>query len=106
MNKGQWILELHPSRQGHRYFFDFASDQDSATLPLKHRIAIADASGRFPDETDDGVLYLDRRRPIRFNEVDLAIIPLLYQDGRETSTIATKEEAHEVAIRFKMRIVQ
>jgi len=46
-----WTLRLKVDG-GHRYFADEAG-----------RIAVADASGRYPEHTNDGVLWLDRDRP-------------------------------------------
>lgn len=52
------------------------------------RIAIADRSGFWPEETDDGVLFLDLSRKIKLTREGLAWVPLVNQDGDELSTIA------------------
>lgn len=60
-----WLLSLKVSR-GHRYFTDAETK----------RVAVADDSGRTPDQTDDGVLWLDTSRPIKLG-LEGADIPLL-----------------------------
>ena len=81
----RWPREM----QGHKFF-----------LGKTGRIAIADWSGDTPEQTDDGVLWLDPSRPMRFylrrGEL-LVTIPLVRDDGRETSTcsdVLTAEFAH------------
>lgn len=64
-DSNHWMLELGLGHDAHRFFFDWGSGPDREAIPhLKWRVAIADTSGKFPDTTDDGILYLDRRRPI------------------------------------------
>lgn len=49
--------------------------------------AIADESGPTPDQTEDGVLWLDYGRCLRIGDSDaLPTIPLLTEDGTETRT--------------------
>lgn len=57
---------------GHRYFIDRTNG----------RIAVADESGRTPDQTDDGVLYAD------FTRHDHATVGLLGPNGRRCSSPA------------------
>lgn len=91
---GRWWLEFVPEgRRGHKYFWDLRTDQ----------IAVADESGKTPDQTADGPLYLDRSRPIMFDG-DCARIPLFRPDGRKTTTPCGVIAAWSVAERFKMRI--
>lgn len=49
------------------------------------RIAVADNSGHYPHQTEDGVLYLDETRKIGFTECSY-ILPLVTPDGRATHT--------------------
>lgn len=67
-----------------------------ATLPDGHRLfgtldnersyALADESGRTPDQTDDGVLWLDTARPL-LASADWSLIPLTDEDGNECYTL-------------------
>lgn len=56
-------------------------------------IAIADDSGETPDQTDDGVLWLDRHRPLIAPATDFVtgssgcIIPLLDANGAKSTTV-------------------
>jgi hypothetical protein len=52
-NKYKWTL-IVAAPNGHRFFKDERSG----------RISIADDSGTYPDETDDGVLWLDFSRKL------------------------------------------
>jgi hypothetical protein len=66
--------------QGHKFFADPTG-----------RIALADWSGDTPDQTDDGVIWLDTKRPIRINLEDgrlHAFIPLLDRHGEQTYTVS------------------
>ena len=72
---------------GHRYFRD-----------RRNRVAIADDSGATPDDTDDGVLYLDRDRPVVIGQS--CSIPLV----GDFSTPASANEAISVAALFGMKI--
>ena len=58
---------------GHRLFYQ----QD--------RIAIADNSGRTPDQTSDGVMWLDRSRPLIVSGHN-CFIPIVSEEGRNYST--------------------
>lgn len=82
----EWRLVLKFA-DGHRYFRD-----------ARNRIAIADDSGATPDDTDDGVLYLDRSKPVVIG--NSCSIPLV--GGLSTSATAT--EAIGVAAVFGMKI--
>lgn len=57
---------------GHRLFKD-------AEKPGE--VAIADQSGEYPDQTDDGILYLDTLRSIEHHEFD----------GRESYSLPIKD---------------
>jgi hypothetical protein len=69
------------------------------------RIAVADRSGWFPNQTDDGVLWLDRDRIItRFGDPDDERwhLPLFDDKGRKLFTPCTLRETDEVRRAFKM----
>jgi hypothetical protein len=107
----RWLLELG-FRGGHNYFWDLASSPDMTTPARKFRIAIADQSGPTPDQTDDGILYLDRTRPIQQSEPTewghgpfTATIPLVSPKGERTTTITDIQEAKAVAERFHLQII-
>lgn len=60
------------------------------------RIAIADDSGRYPENTDDGVLWVNITRPIRAWD-DYFSIPLFDENGKESRTIASTLEGLRLA---------
>jgi hypothetical protein len=68
---------------GHRYF------------RYQDLIAVADQSGRTPEETDDGMLYLDRSRPVVFGQHGCHV-PLITPDGTPTRTPCSAYEAWQV----------
>lgn len=79
--------------------------------PLSHGVfrdrhsgayAIADDSGHFPDETDDGVLWIDLNRPILLD--NWARLPLVDEQGEESVTPITPSEALWYANRFSLVI--
>lgn len=70
---------------GHRLFFNTAP-HDS-----EYKAAIADDSGRFPEDTDDGILWLDFSRTLDVRsgdeqERESIAIPLIRADGSQTRT--------------------
>jgi hypothetical protein len=86
----KWKL-LFKAPGGHRYF----EAEDG-------RVAVADDSGATPDKTEDGVLYLDKSRPIKMGK--FGSIPVLTEEGEQTSVLEVAEGAILVANRFKMLI--
>jgi hypothetical protein len=68
-----WKLERR-LKSTHRVF----SCQDDG--PNFGRLAIADVSGSRPDNTDDGVLWLDPTRPLRLRP-DLLTVPVEGESG-------------------------
>lgn len=75
----QWkTLRLPHEMQGHKFF----SAPDG-------RVAIADWSGDYPHQTDDGVLWLDNSRPMKISDdLTYVYIPLLKADGEQTTTVS------------------
>jgi hypothetical protein len=71
--KWEKLLDLPGS---HRYFRDLRTN----------RIGVADRSGPTPDQTDDGVLWLDASRAIVVGNNLRASIPLLDESGRQVWT--------------------
>ena len=67
---------------GHRLFMEDGE--------FEFRWAIADDSGETPDQTDDGVLWLDLTEPLRIDKGDdpreFFVIPLVDEDGIKTRT--------------------
>jgi hypothetical protein len=93
-SKERWKLALRlPS--GHRYFRD-----------LQHpgKVAIADDSGETPEVTDDGVLHLDRSRPVLAGEHG-CVIPLTDPAGVQSATTASWREGILVAGHFNHRLL-
>jgi hypothetical protein len=74
----------NPLPDGHVLFFTDSIDHPDL-------IAIADGSGDTPEQTDDGVLWLDFSRPLMLgrkpNSMDYGNIPLLTPDSEQTTTI-------------------
>lgn len=62
-----WTLVLKIPN-GHRYF--------RAGTAEDGRIAVADNSGRTPDKTDDGILWLDMDRAIHLSSMTSGSIPV------------------------------
>lgn len=84
---------------GHKVFRD----------PTSGRWAIADDSGNAPDDTDDGILWIDLSRPInvsKWGQADRQVIsvPLLRDSGDETWTPATTSEALWLSARLGLAI--
>ena len=94
----QWkTLRMPREMQGHKFF----ANEDG-------RIAIADWSGHYPHQTDDGVLWLDPGRAIeiRFKKGEsvMAFIPLRDKSGRETYTVSDIRTADFAQKVGKMRL--
>lgn len=79
-----WItLRMPREDDGHKYFRDRATGQ----------VAIADWSGHYPHQTDDGVLWLDLNRAISLDVPNnTASIPVVDDHGRKSSTVADLDE--------------
>jgi hypothetical protein len=94
-----WKLVYGNPDKDHSYWVDRISG----------RIAIKDESGDYPDKTDDGVLWLDRDRPLVYdpNPHGSAYvgIPLLTTWGEENSSVTSLSKAIRIAERFHMNIV-
>jgi hypothetical protein len=93
------VLDLPGS---HRYFRDMTG---------MHRIAIADRSGRYPENTEDGILWLDTKSDIVIHSdtpiLGSVSIPLFKDsNGERTWTGDNFANARRVAELFKMRIVR
>jgi hypothetical protein len=78
--------------RGHKFFEDNTNG----------RLAIADDSGDRPDQTDDGVLWVDQRRPVRETRDGSMLLPLLHEDGSQSATPADANEVLWVAARLGM----
>lgn len=86
----KWTYLGRASRDTHKYFRENASD----------RIAIADLSGTYPDQTDDGVLYLDFSRNMTIKDDSTGGVrlwlPVIDAKGRKSSTPMSGAEYHWV----------
>lgn len=67
------------------------------------RYSICDYSGKLPHLTDDGVLWIDRERPMVHTEGKWGV-PLLNYKEERTSTLANDEEARWLIETLKMDI--
>jgi hypothetical protein len=84
----EWVSELRLP-DGHRIF----ETDDVQLTPRNHEQdilnwAIADNSGEFPHETDDGIMWLDRERALRADAGMLPAIPVIDNDGNENWVIS------------------
>lgn len=88
----KWIIEeeLH---DGHRIFRDNQAEV---------RWAIADASGDTPEQTDDGVLWLDVTKPLVLSGYPM--IPLKNDAGQQTRTITDGPTLLWLSARFDWMI--
>jgi hypothetical protein len=102
MSNYKWT-KLFSIRGGHKYFRD----------EITKMIALADDSGSTPDQTDDGVLWLDFQRCVTIytdpGHRTWISVPVLqeYRPGspvRQSSTTASTREANEVCTRFGMKL--
>lgn len=71
MNTYKWKL-IHQVPHGHRYYRDESTG----------RVAVADDSGCRPDQTEDGVLWVDPSRSIRIAD-DGVLVPIVSPAGRQ-----------------------
>lgn len=77
----KWECRLRLSKGGHKIFRDARND---FLAPELRRWAIADNSGGCPDQTEDGVLWLDMSRPLEVavgNEYWRCHIPVIVEQG-------------------------
>lgn len=94
----QWkTLRMPREMQGHKFF----ANEDG-------RIAIADWSGHYPHQTDDGVLWLDPSRAMtvwfRKGESTMVVIPLIDKHGKPTRTVSDIRTADFAQKVGKMRV--
>lgn len=75
---GRWRL-LRKCRKNHKWFEDLQSG----------RIACADYSGNYPDQCDDGVIWLNRELPIVIRECSLAYVPGIKASTDEPCSIGS-----------------
>ena len=92
-----WTL-VYEVPGGHRYFEDRATNQVSA----------CDDSGARPERTDDGILWIDKSRPvlIKGDRAAFACVPVIVaRDGnREAHVIERPENAIGIAVRFGLEL--
>lgn len=67
-------------------------------------IAIADESGETPDQTDDGVLWLDLHRPLVAGPKG-CVIPLIDANGSESFTTSDVQTLLMLAAEYNWQIV-
>lgn len=97
MTKYKWT-KVFSIRGGHKYFRD----------EISKRIGVADNSGSTPDQTEDGVLWLDLSRCVTIatdgNHRTWVTVPLLRENGERSATGASVQEAIEVVANFGMKL--
>lgn len=95
--KYKWKLELRVPLC-HKWF----STTDPATG--RRRIAVCDDSGELPDQTDDGLIWLDQEKPITVDGTHVSI-PGLRDGGRSAIIGGTNlREAKALETLFGMEI--
>lgn len=91
---------------GHGYW------RDNGTIDPKGKVAISDDSGATPNETEDGILWLDQNRPILASGTGF-YIPLIVPNSSNhykrngdtfTHTIASPQEARMLVEHFNMKV--
>jgi hypothetical protein len=84
-------------RDGHKYFED----------KLTGRVSIADQSGSTPEDTDDGVLWLDLEKGIvaPSDECKFWQISLKHVNGKSASTVVSVNEALWLAARYGVAVM-
>ena len=96
MSKRNWTLVFFDG--GHKYFFD----------ENEKEYAVADGSGYYPDETDDGILWLNLSEPLSvdiFNGSVSISVPLLDKDKKKKVwTGATVSEAVKLIEHFSFKV--
>jgi hypothetical protein len=89
--KHEWTF-LFRAPRGHQFF-----REENTGL-----VAIADDSGNTPDQTDDGILYLDESRPIEANRHGF-LVPLCYR-GKRSHTPASATEVKLICESFGLTL--
>jgi hypothetical protein len=109
--KYQWVELFRDSQRDDRgrfYGHSFWRDEVSG------RVSVKDMSGDYPDETDDGPLWIDLDRPVQFHfedrlgtaDVGRATIPVIAErDTRSYVVGVLWRDAVEVCRRLKLRAV-
>ena len=87
-----WSLELY-YRKGHRYFRDHSTG----------RLAVCDSSGKTPEESDDGVLWVDDSKPIIIGSHG-ASVPVKNEKGECAVVIEPVNNAMSLAVVYGFMI--
>ena len=91
-----WVL-LAKCFGAHRWFFEAKS----------HRVACADASGKTPDVTDDGVLWLNKDLPITITSCSLGVsilVPVVCST-MECTVLSSVDECAYLVRQHGMKLV-
>ena len=109
--KYQWVELFRDSQRDSRgrfYGHSFWRDEVSG------RVSVKDMSGDYPDETDDGPLWIDHDRPVQFHfedrlgtaDVGRATIPVIAErDTRSYVVGVLWRDAVDACRRLKLRAV-
>lgn len=90
-----WELVIRCAGRGHKFFRHLPSG----------RMAVADYSGFTPDQTEDGILWVDYDRPARL-QADAVIIPVRSErDGRGYHVLDPLVGGIEVVHRLGLDVV-
>jgi len=89
-----WVL-VKSVPGGHKFYRNEANG----------RMAIADRSGRYPNQTDDGVLYVDKNRPISISHDGYVCLPILNEAEQEYHTVIDIDQAVWLAREHHHRVV-
>ena len=72
--KRDWAETIRLCRGGHRVFIE----------RVTRRVAVADNSGRTPEETEDGTLWVDTDKPLEYTPLESSIIRIPFSNGFST----------------------
>jgi hypothetical protein len=109
--KYEWVELFRDSQKDDRgrfYGHSFWRDE------VLGRVSVKDMSGDYPDESDDGPLWIDRDRPVRFHfedrlgatDVGRATIPVIAERDTRTYVVGVLwRDAVDVCRRLRLRAV-
>jgi hypothetical protein len=82
----KWV-KLARLKSGHTIFRGIAEVNDR--VDVAGDVAIADRSGPVPDQTDDGILWLDPSRPMLISPTGVRLPVIVEHDGHKAWTHTT-----------------
>lgn len=87
----------YPLPSGHRLFYDTSGGGS--------RAAIADESGKLPQDTDDGILWIDTSRPIDCGRNEILLPVIADGTNEERLTVIDAPTMLDLSSQFRWTIV-